>query len=296
MDLRQLRAVVAVVDEGGFTRAAELLDVAQPSLSQSIARLERELGVLLFDRVGRGVVLTSAGAALLEPARQALRAAETARAAAAAVLGLAAGRLDVAALPTLAIDPAADVIGAFRGEAPGVTVRLYAPEDPESLLALVRTGECELGFTEAGLPIGGELVVRELAAQEFLAVLPPGAAGAFAARASLSIRDLAEMAFVTTPARTSTRRLVDAAFAGAGRSLAVAVETSHRDVIVPLVLAGAGVSLLPKHLADDAVARGATALPVDPPVTRRVALVSRRGQLSPAAQAFVELAVERLPS
>ena len=69
MDLRQLEYVIAVVDEGGFTRAARSVHVSQPALSQAVRSLERELGVELFNRSGRTVALTSAGEALLGPAR-----------------------------------------------------------------------------------------------------------------------------------------------------------------------------------------------------------------------------------
>ena len=89
MDLRQLSYVVAVADHGGFTRAAEAVHVTQPALSQAVRTLEAELGVELFHRTGRSVVLTAAGEALLGPARRALRDAETARAAVAEVAGLA---------------------------------------------------------------------------------------------------------------------------------------------------------------------------------------------------------------
>src|SRR5205814_2273190 len=98
MDLRQLEYVVAVVDHGGFTRAADALLVAQPSLSQGIRTLEAELNVALFHRLGRRVELTSAGEALLEPARRMLRDAATAKAAVADVAGTRVGRLDVASL------------------------------------------------------------------------------------------------------------------------------------------------------------------------------------------------------
>ena len=73
MDLRQLGYVVAVVDHGGFTRAAAAMHVAQPSLSQAIRSLEAELGVELFRRIPQGTRLTSAGESLLGPARQTLR-------------------------------------------------------------------------------------------------------------------------------------------------------------------------------------------------------------------------------
>ena len=73
MDVRQLKFFLAVVDHGGFSRAADELMVAQPSLSQAIAGFERELGMPLFHRVGRGVVLSDAGQALVGPARVVLR-------------------------------------------------------------------------------------------------------------------------------------------------------------------------------------------------------------------------------
>ena len=80
MDARQLKYFLAIVDAQGFAKAAEQLCIAQPSLSQTIARLERELDVVLFHRVGRRVVLTDAGRRLIEPARQVIRDLATAQA------------------------------------------------------------------------------------------------------------------------------------------------------------------------------------------------------------------------
>src|SRR2546429_2012822 len=73
MEIRQIEYVVGVVEQGGFTRAAEALHVTQPALSEGIRRLEAELGLELFHRVGRRALLSSAGEAFLEPARQVLR-------------------------------------------------------------------------------------------------------------------------------------------------------------------------------------------------------------------------------
>ena len=88
MDARQLKFFLAVIDYGGFSRAAEQLYIAQPSLSQAIAGLERELGVALFHRVGRGVLPTDAGEQLIGPARQVLRDLATAQSAMDAVKGV----------------------------------------------------------------------------------------------------------------------------------------------------------------------------------------------------------------
>src|SRR3954470_19972801 len=148
MDLRQLEYVVAVVDHEGFTRAADALSVAQPSLSQGVRTLEKELGVELFHRLGRHVALTAAGEALLVPARRMLRDAEVARAAVAEVRGLVAGQLDLAALPTLAADPLAPLVGAFRSAHPGITVFVTEPEEGSAVSDLVRSGRVEVGFTD----------------------------------------------------------------------------------------------------------------------------------------------------
>ena len=287
MDLRQLRAVVAIVDHGGFTRAAAALHVAQPSLSQTVRSLETELGVELFHRTGRRVTLTAAGEALLEPARRALRDADTAREAAVAVAGLVAGHVDVVALPTLAVVPVAELVGRFRRAHPAVTVRLTEPEDPAALVAMLRDGRSELGFTELPL-VDDDLETRVLADQRYDAVLPPGSSAPDAVAAPIPLKRLADLPLVTTPPGTSTRHVFDGTFATAGLLPTIAVETSHREVIVPLVLAGAGAALLPHELATDAAARGAEAHPVRPAITRRIGVAHRRGSLSPAARAFLQ--------
>src|SRR5215218_54563 len=144
MDLRQLRYALAVVDEGTFTAAATVCHVAQPSLSQAVASLERELGVALFERLGRRVELTAAGMAFVPAAREVLRAVGTIVADVGAVAGLDAGHLDLVALPTLAVDPVTPLVGAFRRAHPGVVVRLAHPEGKDELLGRIRSGDSEL--------------------------------------------------------------------------------------------------------------------------------------------------------
>ncbi|MEU7599213.1 LysR family transcriptional regulator, partial [Streptomyces sp. NPDC039022] len=110
MDIRQLEYFLAIVDQGGFHRAAAALYVSQPSLSQSVRALERDLGSDLFHRVGRRAVLTEAGRALIEPARATVRSLATARASVAAVHELRTGRVDVAAMPSQAVEPLTTMI------------------------------------------------------------------------------------------------------------------------------------------------------------------------------------------
>jgi len=260
-----------VIDHGGFTRAAAALYVSQPSLSQGVANLEAELGTPLFHRVGRRVVLTPAGEAFQEPARQLLRDARTIRDIVGAVAGLQAGRLDLVALPTLAVEPAARLVAAFRRAVPLVGVRLVEPEDSEALLAMVRDGRSELGFTEVSP--GNDL--------ESLDLGQPGDPGGVPARdqdqhAQPAARGQAGQHGPGGNATgTSTRRLVDEAPASADIRTRIAVETDQREAILPLVLGGAGTTFLPAPLAAEAGRRGATIASLDPPLVRRIGIVHR---------------------
>jgi LysR family transcriptional regulator, carnitine catabolism transcriptional activator len=288
VDLRQLRYVMAIVDHGTFTEAARAMHVAQPSLSQSVRALEAELGVELFQRTGRHARLTSAGEALVGPARRALRDVETAQAAVAAVVGVRAGHLDIVCLPTLAVYPAAELIGRFRRATPDVSVALHEAEVNGSLPELVRDGRSELGFAE--LPVSTkDLETHELARQDYVAVLSPDADVESLPDRRLSLVALSRLPLITTPPGTSTRRQVDEAFAMVDREPNIAVVTDHRDAIGPLVLAGAGFSLLPRTVAEDAVRLGAVTREVTPRISRRIGLIHRTGPLSPAAQAFITM-------
>ncbi|MDI2030543.1 LysR family transcriptional regulator [Saccharopolyspora sp. TS4A08] len=101
MELHQLRYVLAVARAGSFSRAAEDLYLAQPSLSVQIRKLEKELGIALFDRLGRRVVLTAAGEEFVAHVQQALAHLDRARAGAAAVRSLQGGRVSIGVLPSV---------------------------------------------------------------------------------------------------------------------------------------------------------------------------------------------------
>jgi DNA-binding transcriptional LysR family regulator len=292
MELRQVEYVVAVVDRGGFTRAAAALHVTQPSLSSGVATLERELGVELFHRLGRRVELTSAGEAFLAPARRLLREAVAARAAVGAVAELATGTLDLVALPTLAAEPLAPLIGRFRSRYPGVLVRVAEPEDVRELLRMVRDGRAELALSDLAA-VGPAMVAHPLVRQELFAVCPPATALPARNRGRVPAAWLAERPLVTTRIGTSTRDLLDAALGRAEVVATIAVETGQREAIVPLVLAGAGCALLPEPVARAAAAQGAVVARVGPGLERTIGIVHRDEPLTPAAAAFLEVATAR---
>jgi DNA-binding transcriptional LysR family regulator len=287
MELRQVEYVLAVIDEGSFTAGAAAAGVAQPSLSESIRRLEDELGTRLFHRVGRSVALTDAGHAFEGPARRLVRDRELVLEAVGSVRALDHGTLDIVSLPTLAAEPLASLVGRFRVAHPGIVVHLAEPDDTHELEARVADGRSELGLAELP-PRNDELVAIKLARQEIVAVCPPRTALASGGR--MPVARLAGAPLIATPPGTSTRDLVERALAGAGIGPTIAVETSQREAIGPLVLAGAGISFLPKVMAETLAHRGAVVARLVPGLSRTIGLLHRASPLTPAARAFVELA------
>jgi len=288
MDRRQLRCFVAIVDTGGFTKAADELGIAQPSLSQTIAALEKQIGVGLFHRLGKRVRLTAAGEALLEPARQILRDFTVAEGSVARVGALAGGSLDVAAIPTL-VQPLADLVGAFRRDHPQVVVRAPEVSAVEGVESAVLAGVCEIGLTELPCAAAGLLAV-ELGGQPFHLVLP---ASRHAGRQPdpFPLRGFDRLRFIATPTGTSSRARLDEAHAHTKKGAPdVCVETGHRDALIALVLAGAGAAFLPEPMAADARKLGAVVVATTPVISRRYGIVHRPAPLSPAAKAFVECA------
>jgi DNA-binding transcriptional LysR family regulator len=286
MDEKRLRYFLAVVEEQGVTRAANRVHVAQPSLSQTLHALEGELGVALFHRVGRGLRLSAAGQALVGPAREVLRSIDAARGAVSEVAEVLAGTIEIATLATLAVDPLAALIGRFRREYPGVVVRVQEPNSTAGVGAMVREGVCELGFARLPLP-REDLRAHELGQQELLFVLGPETS--LPGTGALAAATLRDIPLVVSPPGTSTRMLLEQALEAVGVTPRIAVEMDAREAIVPLVLAGAGAALLPAPLAREAGRRGALVRAARPRIVRRIGLVHRPGQLSPAARAFLAL-------
>lgn len=288
LDIRRLSLFLAVVDYGGFTRAAQAVHISQPALSQAIAELEAELRGPLFHRLGRKVTLTEAGAALVGPARAALREIDAARQVTAELSGLSRGHLDLSALPTLAADPLPELLGAFRKAHPGVAVRIASPDDPADLAEHIRSGVAEVGVTDARHASDG-LVGVALGPQRLAVVFPPGSGPP---SGPLRPVQLSGVPLVLTPPGTSGRDLLDVALGQDGIKPVVAIETRQREAILPLVLAGAGAAVMPEALAELGATQGAIPVMFDPPLVRDLVIVRRHGSPTPPAAAFMAVAEE----
>jgi DNA-binding transcriptional LysR family regulator len=292
MDLRRLEYFLAVVGHGQVTSAAAALRVAQPSLSQAIKALERDLGVELFTREGRTLRPTRAGRALIEPARRVLGDLDTARAAVSDVVELASGWLDIAAHDLLARDPVVAALATFHQRYAGIPVRLHPPRDEDDLMRLLADGTCELGLAFLPLPDAG-LTVRRLGTQEIWVVLPPGSRAPRRQGAPVPIGDLHEVAFVDSMRGfASPRGVIAAALREEKTLIRPVVRTRHRESIIPMVVAGVGGAFTTAGYAREAARAGAVARPLDPSVTCDFALVHRDATLSPAARAFVRVLLD----
>src|SRR5438874_7871834 len=145
VEIRHLRYFLVVAETQNFTRAAQRLRITQPSISQTVAQLERELGVQLFRRMGKRVQLTEAGAALRASAGVVLRKLDEARASVHQVAGLLTGHVELGVIPVLHVAWVPAVLERMGRDFPGVTVRArqFSSSDIETEL---EAGRLDLGF------------------------------------------------------------------------------------------------------------------------------------------------------
>jgi DNA-binding transcriptional LysR family regulator len=284
MERRQLEYFLAVIDHGGFTAAAIALHISQPALSTAIKTLEKDLGAMLFHRLPRGVKLTDAGAEFAESARVIMRELDTARARVDAVTGLIAGRLDVISLPGMLLDPLAPAVGRFRRQHPKVRIRIVQAETPEDVRDTIRAGEAELGLTDEVEDAGRDVLRELILEQEMVAVLPPGSPPP--PDGVLPLETLLTMNLITGPPGTAVRDFLTREGARLGQEVSPAVEVTPRGSALYLAVAGAGVAVLPRPVAQLGRSHGAEIASLRPRQTRQVYLLRRAAPLSPAARAI----------
>lgn len=289
MDARSLRYFLAVVDHEGFSRAADHLLIAQPSLSQTIKSLERELGVPLFHRVGRKVLLSQAGQELVGPARLVLRDLQAAQEAVAALRGLERGRLDLVAMPSPAVEPLTTLVARFSNEHPRVVVNTAAAFTSAEVIEQVANGSSEIGLLGTDAPVTvPDLDVLALERQPLVVISPQSAA--LTKHTSIVGEQLAGHRIVISQRGSLMRAQVDRLLA-AGIELEIAAEVAHRSSVLPLVLAGVGHAILPEAWASMARSAGLHVVRLEPQVELHISLISRRAGLTPAAKQFLETAI-----
>ncbi|MFE6055613.1 LysR family transcriptional regulator [Kitasatospora sp. NPDC056446] len=286
--LRQLEYLVAVVDTGSFTRAAEQLHVTQPALSHQVRALETAVGGPLLERLPRSVRLTPMGRAVLPHARAALAEAERLHAVARRTAGLEEGELDVAAIYSVSLGILPPVLRAWRRRHPGVRIRLREYPHADRLQAAMAAGRADVAIGPA--PAGWEGPIRELGVEEFAVVLPADDPLADRAARTVALAELADRDWVHYAPDNGLADLLDHVAAQAGFHPRAAVRAEQTSAAPLLAAAGLGPALVPANIVpphfDGAVLRP------DPPI-RRTLTAYTRTRPDPLTVAFADLLAEQ---
>lgn len=294
MDIDSLEVLLTVAEEKSFSRAAKRLHRTQPAVSQTVKRLENELGESLFDRSSKDGTLTPAGTVLLDYARQMLNLRRSARNAITELRHLQRGRVSISANEHM-IFYLLPLIEEFTSRHPMIKVEIkrgVASRIPRQIMAR----DVELGVVSFK---PGDRTVKavEAGSDELALIVPPE--HRFAGKEMVSISELGVETFVAHNAASPYRDQVISEFERRNVDLNIGIEMPSLEAIKRLVEKGAGIALIPKIIADNEVEAGAlVSLTVkELRLVRKLHIVYRRNcVLSHAAEAFLDVAREARPS
>ncbi|HKP37603.1 MAG TPA: LysR family transcriptional regulator [Pyrinomonadaceae bacterium] len=253
MEIRQLKAFVAIAETGTFTAAAERVHVTQAAISMQIRQLERETGTQLFVRAPRRVILTEAGEKLLDRAQLILREYAAALEELAALNGAEKGRLRIgSASAMVSADPLPQILRELRKAHPGVETSV-ASGTSEELVQRILTGELDAAFVS--LPVDARGIQTELLNEDSLvAIASPR--HRLAKQKVVSAYALAGEKLILGERGGNTRRLIDQFFAHAGVSAMVCMELSRLAAIKRMVEEDMGVGIVPLQSVREEVNKG----------------------------------------
>ncbi len=288
LDLPRLRIFAAVARSASFTRAAESLDLRQPSVSQQVQALERSLGVRLFDRLGHTVRPTAAGSALLLYAERILQLADEALAATREAAGVAARTLRLGVGNTLATYILPDLLARLRWENPEVVVQITVGNTDQLLDAVV---DARVELALVGSPVSdARLLIQPFMQDALVAIDAPD--GPWRDRDSISLEDLRpQTLFMREPGsalQASLAALLDTRSIKPERIITL----GNLEAIKRSVEAGLGISILPeiavRREVQDGALRSLTLRDLHD--ERHFNYAHRRDRLlSPAAHVFIAL-------
>lgn len=289
MEIQQARAFLAVAREGSVSRAAERVGRSQPSVTMAVQKAERELGAKLVERIGRGIRLTSAGLRLAEYLGPLLEQWDSTRARLDESRdGVLRGPVRLGAGEAAILFLLPEALRTFRARHPQVDLVLRH-EPSEQVLAGLRDGSLDFGIRSMPAPPATEFEFRPMLTCDRVVIVKRG--NAAAPKATLKLQSLSGEPFVLPRKGSSTRALIEGAFAGAGIPLRIAVESGGWEIVKRYVAMGFGISVIPEVCLQPAdlkrlAHRSARALFGQ----ETYGIVTRRGrELAPAARLLVEL-------
>lgn len=287
MELRQLQYVIQIANEKNFSRAADKLHIAQPSLSQQLSKLEQELGLLLFRRTTNSVELTQAGQVFVDKAQEILDAVEQLKQEMDDMAQMRRGRLVVGTLPITGSHVLPLVLPVFGAKFPQIEVVLVE-ETTAKLEQLTASGGTDLSLLSLPL-IDSTLAWEPYLEEEICLAVPPKHPLAERTE-SVPIHELRDEPFIGLKRGQGFRQITVELCLQSGFTPEIVFESSNIETVQSLVAGGMGIAFVPKMLTR---AKGAEFTPVyltlDPSPSRTLVVASRKGRyLSKAAEAFIQ--------
>ncbi|WP_404329005.1 LysR family transcriptional regulator [Mesobacillus maritimus] len=290
MELRQLQYFVEVAKREHVTEAAAHLHVAQSAVSLQISKLEDELGVSLFERVGRNVKLTQIGKSFLTHVKKALKELDNAKQNVEEYLDPEQGTIKVGYPTSLASHLLPTIISAFREENPKIIFHL-SQGSYASLIEAVKNGDLDLAFLGPVPTNEADINGTTLFTERLSALVHIG--HPLAKKKSLSLTDLRSDNFVLFPKGYVLQQIVVDACKQAGFSPYITSEGEDMDALKGLVSAGIGITLLPDSTISESVPRFTVKIPVeDPKVTRTVGIIiPKKREIAPSEKVFYQFVI-----
>jgi DNA-binding transcriptional LysR family regulator len=275
VELRHLEYFVAVAAELNFSRAAQRIHVVQSALSASVGRLEKELGVELFDRSKRQITLTVAGEVFLQHAREVIHTAQRARTSVDAFRDQLTGTVTLGTLMSWGTLNLPAALEEFRGSNPMVTLRLrQSLTGSAGHLTAIADGQMDLALVSITSP-GSQLVaLRELMREPMVFVCE--STHPLADRRKVELADLAGHDFIHFPPGWGIRRRLDAGFAAAGIHPVSAYEVADYAITAELIRHRLATTILPASVADRFP--DLCTVPMHPPLTWTLSIASAASQ------------------
>lgn len=281
MEHHQLRYAVEVHRRRSFTAAAGVLHVSQSGVSAQVAKLERELGVRLFERGPRIATPTAAGAALLPLMSTALTDIARIEQATDELLGLTRGTVRVGTVIGCTIPGYLSAFATFRTSYPGVTVSASEGNSVD-LIDRLLSGDLDVALLAHTVSLPDELAATTLIDEPVAVGVPPG--HAWAARSSVRTAELAEEDVLTLASGTGVRAALRQTCDASGTEVTPAVEAHSPETVRSLAEQGVGVAVLSRSM----ITQPLTAIPIEGARHARLSLASRKAPGN-AARTFMEL-------
>lgn len=286
MELRQLEYFRAVAGELHFTRAAEKLRISQPSLSQQIRALEYEIGMPLFDRIGKKIALTEAGRILLSHSHNVFYELEQAKASIGELQGLGRGRLAIGTLLTLATFLLPSTLVSFHQQYPKIELSIQEMSYEQIRFGLLEN-RLDFGilFSDVSAP---ELESIPLLAIEFALAVPID--HQLASNHTVDFDMIKELPMILLPETYALRQAINQASHVNGVTIQPILEMTSLDPILSLVAKGMGVTILPQPYLVHLQSKQVSILPISKPFIRKeVSVFYRRDKfMCKATQVFID--------